>query len=128
MKAKVSKLIARRRRRKFSGFLVPYAEEKTLGGLSAPASGARGQLEMAVMWTIVAPDGSTHDIAGESALSAFARTHKIALPNLRRHLGHFAGNGELAHVETTRSKYSLWQGRLRLRRDVWQRKRRTRAR
>ena len=27
MKAKVSKLIARRRRRKFSGFLVPYAKE-----------------------------------------------------------------------------------------------------
>ena len=39
------------------------------------------------------------DIAGESALPAFARMHKIALPNLRRHLGLF-GNGESEHVET----------------------------
>ena len=58
-----------------------------------------GHLEVAVMWTIVAPDGTPHDIAGESALSAFARTHNIALPNLRHHLGLFAGNGESVHVK-----------------------------
>ena len=56
MKAKVAKLIARRRRRKFSGFLVPYAKEiEDLGGRAedAPtrhATRAMLALVLALLW------------------------------------------------------------------------------
>ena len=78
MKAKVSKLIARRRRRKFSGFLVPYAKEvEDFGGRPA-RYGARALPGM--------PAASKRDARRRSAVSTRLRS----CPN-RRHLGGCCG-------------------------------------
>ena len=78
MKAKVSKLIARRRRRKFSGFLVPYAKEIEDFGGRPTRYGARALPGM--------PAASKRDARRRSAVSTRLRS----CPN-RRHLGGCCG-------------------------------------
>ena len=80
MKAKVSKLIARRRRRKFSGFLVPYAKEieDIYICRRAPDAVARALPGM--------PAASKRDARRRSAVSTRLRS----CPN-RRHLGGCCG-------------------------------------
>ena len=78
MKAKVAKLIARRRRRKFSGFLVPYAKEVEDFGGRPTRYGARALPGM--------PAASKRDARRRSAVSTRLRS----CPN-RRHLGGCCG-------------------------------------
>ena len=78
MKAKVSKLLARRRRRKFSGFLVPYAKEIEDFGGRPTRYGARALPGM--------PAASKRDARRRSAVSTRLRS----CPN-RRHLGGCCG-------------------------------------
>ena len=78
MKAKVAKLIARRRRRKFSGFLVSYAKEIEDFGGRPTRYGARALPGM--------PAASKRDARRRSAVSTRLRS----CPN-RRHLGGCCG-------------------------------------
>ena len=78
MKAKVAKLIALRRRTKFSGFLVPYAKEIEDFGGRPTRYGARALPGM--------PAASKRDARRRSAVSTRLRS----CPN-RRHLGGCCG-------------------------------------